>query len=222
MKKVILSIVLLSFGLLVPAQSFDWGVKVNVGTPNLKIDDIKNLEENQNAENVAQLLENTDAVLTYQLGIYARLKLAGIYIQPEAMFSNSKTEIKFLDIMDENQELNDVIGEVKLNKVDVPVLIGKRFLKIFRVNAGPVFSLLLSQDIDQVSAQETWSEIDANYKNATVGLQYGVGLDISMVSVDLRVEKGFQSISEDLTIGETTFAADQRLEQIMLSVGIKF
>ena len=124
--------------------------------------------------------------------------------------------------MDENQELNDVIGEVKLNKVDVPVLIGKRFLKIFRVNAGPVFSLLLSQDIDQVSAQETWSEIDANYKNATVGLQYGVGLDISMVSVDLRVEKGFQSISEDLTIGETTFAADQRLEQIMLSVGIKF
>jgi len=57
MKKVILSIVLLSFGLVVPAQSFDWGVKVNVGTPNLKIDDIKNLEENQNAENVAQLLE---------------------------------------------------------------------------------------------------------------------------------------------------------------------
>lgn len=222
MKKIILSIVFVALSVGASAQSFTWGAKVNVGTPNLKIDDIKNLEDNPDAENVAQLLENTDAVLTYQLGIYARMKVAGFYIQPEAMFSNSKTEIKFLDVMDENQELNDVVGEVKLNKIDVPVMIGKRFLKIFRVNAGPVFSLLLSQDIDQVSAQETWNEIDANYKNATVGLQYGVGLDISMVSVDLRVEKGFQSISEDLTIGETTFAADQRLEQIMLSVGIKF
>ncbi len=134
MKKVILSIVLLSFGLLVPAQSFDWGVKVNVGTPNLKIDDIQNLENNPDTENVFELLENTDAVLTYQLGVYARLKLAGIYIQPEVMFSNSKTEIKFENVMDENQEL---IGEVKLNKIDVPVLIGKRFTKNIQSKCRP-------------------------------------------------------------------------------------
>jgi hypothetical protein len=222
MKKLILSVVLLTLSLGASAQSFDWGVKVNVGSPSLKIDDIQNLGDNTEADNVTELLKNTDAVLTYQLGVFARIKLAGIYIQPEAMFSNSKTEIKFLDVMDEDQEGKDVIGKVELNKVDVPVMIGKRFLKIFRVNAGPVFSLLLSENIDQAGTKETWNEINANYKNATVGLQYGIGVDISMISVDLRVEKGFQSISEDLTIGNTTFEADQRLEQVMLSVGIKF
>lgn len=222
MKKLILSVVVLTLSLGASAQSFDWGVKVNVGSPSLKIDDIKNLENNTEADNVTELLKNTDAVLTYQLGVFARIKLAGIYIQPEAMFSNSKSEIKFLDVMDEDQEGKDVIGKVELNKVDVPVMIGKRFLKIFRVNAGPVFSLLLSENIDQAGTKDTWNEINANYKNATVGFQYGIGLDISMISVDLRVEKGFQSISEDLTIGETTFEADQRLEQIMLSIGVKF
>ena len=39
-----------------------------------------------------------------------------------------------------------------------------------------------------------------------VGLQYGIGVDIAMINIDLRVEKGFQAISENLTIGDTSFA----------------
>ena len=95
-------------------------------------------------------------------------------------------------------------------------------MKILRINAGPVFSYILSQNIGQSGAKEAWNEINAEYKNATIGLQYGIGVDIAMINIDLRLEKGFQPISENLTIGETSFAADQRLEQIMLSVGMKF
>ncbi len=223
MKKLFLSVLLLALSISVSAQSFSWGAKVNVGSPNLKIKDIQNLGDNENAENVAKLLDDTDAVLTYQLGVFTRFQLAGIYIQPEAMFSSSKTEMSFENIIDGNGNTdNKIVGEVKLNKLDVPVMIGKRFMKIVRINAGPVFSYILSQNIDQSGAKETWNEINAEYKNATVGLQYGIGVDIAMINIDLRVEKGFQAISENLTIGETSFAADQRLEQIMLSVGIKF
>ena len=84
-------------------------------------------------------------------------------------------------------------------------------------SAGNITSI-----IGQSGTKEAWNEINAEYKNATVGLQYGIGVDIAMINIDLRVEKGFQAISENLTIGETSFAADQRLEQIMLSVGMKF
>ena len=223
MKKLFLSsfLLVLSFG--VSAQSFSWGAKVNVGSPNLKIKDIQNLQNNQNGENIAKLLDDTDAVLTYQLGLYTRFMFAGIYVQPEAMFSSSKTEMTFEDIIDGNGNINNnVVGEMKLNKLDVPVMIGKRFMKILRINAGPVFSYILNQNIDQSGAKEAWNEINAEYKNATVGLQYGIGIDIAKITLDLRVEKGFQAISENLTIGETSFAADQRLEQIMLSLGIKF
>lgn len=223
MKKLFLFTVLLSLSIGVSAQSFSWGAKVNVGSPNLKIKDIQNLEDNQDPENIAKLLDDTDAVLTYQLGFFTRFKFAGVYIQPEAMFSSSKTEMTFENILNENTNTNnDVVGEVKLNKLDIPVMIGKRFMKIVRINAGPVFSYILSQNIDQSGAKEAWNEINAEYKNATVGLQYGIGVDIAMINIDLRVEKGFQAISENLTIGGTDFSADQRLEQIMLSVGIKF
>ena len=216
MKKLFLSTLLLALSFGVSAQSFSWGAKVNVGSPNLKIKDI------QTDDNIAKLLDDTDAVLTYQLGVFTRLMFAGIYVQPEAMFSSSKTEMKFENIFDENNTSNNVVGEMKLNKLDVPVMIGKRFMKILRINAGPVFSYILSQNIGQSGTKEAWNEINAEYKNATVGLQYGIGVDIAMINIDLRVEKGFQAISENLTIGETSFAADQRLEQIMLSVGMKF
>ena len=222
MKKILLSTIILAFSFGVSAQSFSWGAKVNVGSPNLKIKDIQNLQNNQNGENIANLLDDTDAVLTYQLGLFTRFMFAGIYVQPEAMFSSSKTEMTFENIINGNGNTNNVVGEMKLNKLDVPVMIGKRFVKILRINAGPVFSYILSQNIVQSGTKEAWNEINTEYKNATVGLQYGIGVDIAMINIDLRVEKGFQAISENLTIGETSFAADQRLEQIMLSVGMKF
>ena len=94
-------------------------------------------------------------------------------------------------------------------------------MKILRINAGPVFAIFWSQTLVNLELKKL-DEINAEYKNATVGLQYGIGIDIAMINIDLRVEKGFQAISENLTIGETSFVADQRLEQIMLSVGMKF
>ena len=202
MRKLILAIVLVFSSMSLSAQSFKWGAKVNVGSPDMSLSDIK--EANNHIPDVK------NASLNLQLGLFARLQLLGFYIQPEAMFSNSKSELKF----------EDVTGEVKINKLDLPVMVGKRFLKIFRVNAGPVFSLKLSQDIKNV--KNTSDEIIANYKNATVGLQYGIGLDISMITIDLRVEKGLQSISDQLKIAGKSFSADQRLDQVMLAVGIKF
>lgn len=202
MRNLILAIVLVFSSMSLSAQSFKWGAKVNVGSPDVSLSDIK--EANNHIPDVK------NASLNLQLGLFARLQLLGFYIQPEAMFSNSKSELKF----------EDVTGEVKINKLDLPVMVGKRFLKIFRVNAGPVFSLKLSQDIKNV--KNTSDEIIANYKNATVGLQYGIGLDISMITIDLRVEKGLQSISDELKIAGKSFSADQRLDQVMLAVGIKF
>jgi hypothetical protein len=65
-------------------------------------------------------------------------------------------------------------------------------------------------------------DVQTNYKKATVGAQIGAGLDLSILTIDLRYEMGLQSISDGITIGETEFAADQRLNQFLVSIGIKF
>ena len=90
-----------------------------------KYDIYQNLQNNQNSQNIAKLLDDTDAVLTYQLGLFTRFMFAGIYVQPEAMFSSSQTEMTFENIIDGNGNTNNVVGEMKLNKLDVPVMIGK-------------------------------------------------------------------------------------------------
>ena len=120
--------------------------------------------------------------------------VAGIYIQPEAMFSSSSNDITFRDVLDNNQVANEVSGEIKINKIDLPILVGKRYFKIFRVNVGPVFSLLLNDEIKQSGTKASWNEITGNYNNATLGLQYGVGIDISRITVDLRVENGLHKL----------------------------
>lgn len=219
MKKIIAFLFITSLSATSFAQDFSWGPKLSISSPSLKIQDVKNLESGNQA---VQLLEETDPVLGYQMGIFARLSLLGIYVQPEVLFSNSKSEIQFSDVMDENQQLTDVIGEVKLNKLDVPVLFGKRFLRVFRVNAGPVFTLLLNQDVNQSGIADAYNDIESNYKNATVGAQLGAGIDVSILTLDLRYEIGLQPISNGITIGETEFQADQRLNQFLISVGLKF
>ncbi len=205
MKKIILSLWVVGSSMCLSAQSFDWGAKVNVGSPNVSVEDITNLSNSGNGG--GDLLEINDASLNWQLGLFARLKLLGFYIQPEAMFSYTNSELKY----------GNESGDVKITKLDIPVMIGKRFLRVFRVNAGPVFSIKLNQSI-----KSTANEISSNYKNTTVGLQYGIGIDVSKISIDLRVEKGLQSISNDLKIAGETFATDQRLNQVMLALGYRF
>ncbi len=216
MNKTLLLLCILSLSFSAFAQKISWGPKISISSPTLKLSDLSSIGmENQ----AVSLLDQSNPSIGFQLGIFARASFLGFYVQPEVLLSNSSSEISYSDLSDVENPL-DLVGDVKLNKLDVPLLFGKRFFKILRVNAGPVFTLLLSQNVNQPN--NTAKEIETNYKDSTVGAQLGIGLDLAIVTIDLRYEIALQNISEGLTIGDTQFAADQRLNQILLSVGMKF
>jgi hypothetical protein len=218
MKKLILTFALLGFTLNSSAQDFSWGPKLSISSPSFKLQDVASIESGTDA---IQLLKDTDPVLGYQIGVFARLSILGIYVQPEVLFSNAKSEVSYSVLLEEGST-ETIVAEVKLNKIDIPVLFGKRFLRVFRINAGPVFTLPLNDNISLEGLEDAFEDVTTNYKKATVGAQIGVGLDISILTIDLRYEMGLQSISDGITIGETTFNPDQRLEQLMLSIGLTF
>ena len=218
MKKLILSIALLGFTLNSSAQDFSWGPKLSISSPSFKLQDVTSIDSGDDA---IQLLEDTDPVLGYQIGVFARISLLGIYVQPEILFSNTKSEISYA-VLSTEQSIETIVGEVKLNKIDIPVMFGKRFLKVFRINAGPVFTLPLSDNFSLKGVDDAFEDVQTNYKSATVGAQIGAGVDLSILTIDLRYEMGLQSISDGITIGETKFNPDQRLNQFLVSVGIKF
>ena len=215
MKKIFLCLSLALITYNSNAQDFSWGPKISLTSPSLNLSDVNEI---QTVSETIDLLEDTDATIGYQFGLFARASLLGVYIQPEVLLSNSNSEIKYNDLSDSENPM-EIVGEVKLNKLEIPILIGKRFFKVLRVNAGPIFTILINEDITQPSDYE---KIESNYKDTTVGAQIGAGLDLAILTVDLRYEMGLQSITDGITIGENTFNADQRLNQFLLSVGIKF
>jgi len=153
-----------------------------------------------------ETISSGNATTGFHAGIFSRITLGFLYIQPEALFTQSGGEIQLDDGV-----LND-IREIEFNKLDFPVMLGTRFLKVFRVQAGPTLSLLLDAKVAGLE-----QEIKSGYKDATIGYQAGVGLDLWNLVLDLKYEGNLSTFGDELF----GFSTDQTNNQWILSVGFK-
>jgi hypothetical protein len=122
----------------------------------------------------------------YLVGAWARLGGAGVHFQPELYVTSKGAEID-----EANQR-----GKVTFTTLDVPLLLGTRIGVgpiAARVQAGPVFSFVMNQDdsfVDNVGQAIQFDE----YKNQTVAITGGVGVDIMKLRADLRYEHGVSDV----------------------------
>lgn len=178
-----------------------FGPKVGISSSNISIID--------NVQNVRA----GDRTFGFHAGIFARLNAGPAYVQPELLFTSSGGTIEITDATTTGTE----IREYEFNKIDLPVMVGFRFGESLRIFAGPVASLVISTDVRQAGASQ---EIDDNYKNATIGYQAGVGLDVGNLILDLKYESNLSKFGDAVTVGNQNFATDTRNNQIILSVGV--
>ncbi|WP_293785455.1 porin family protein [uncultured Pedobacter sp.] len=180
MKKIIFSIVFLTLGWATSkAQTFNLGVKAGVNLAKLNADFAS--EENR---------------LGYQIGAWARIGGASLFVQPEAYIGSKGN--KFISIQQDNGNEVSAEGKVKFTTLDIPVLLGTKFGAKnlnFRLMAGPVISFVLDENSSFSSAYQQATDFD-NYKNQALGLQAGAGIDVGNISVDLRYEAGLSNISK--------------------------
>lgn len=180
MKKIIFSIVFLTLGWATSkAQTFNLGVKAGVNLAKLNADFAS--EENR---------------LGYQIGAWARIGGASFYVQPEAYIGSKGN--KFISFQQDNGNEVAAEGKVKFTTLDVPVLFGTKFGAKnlnFRVMAGPVISFILDENSTFSSAYQQATDF-SNYKNQALGAQFGAGVDVGSISVDLRYEAGLSNISK--------------------------
>ena len=180
MKKIIFSIVFLTLGWATSkAQTFNLGVKAGVNLAKLNADFAS--EENR---------------LGYQIGAWARIGGASFYVQPEAYIGSKGN--KFISIQQDNGNEVSAEGKVKFTTLDVPVLFGTKFGAKnlnFRLMAGPVISFILDENSTFSSAYQQATDF-SNYKNQALGAQFGAGVAVGSISVDLRYEAGLSNISK--------------------------
>jgi len=154
--------------------------------------------------------ENTfasDNKAGYYAGIWTRIGAVGIHLQPELYFSEKNTMLKSSD----GQE-----NKVKFTSLDVPVLLGTKIGAAgigFRLNTGPVASFILNKE---QSFNDAASNIfNGDFKGQAFAWQFGTGLDVGKLNIDLRYEMGLSKLNSE-------GYPDTKLNIFTFGVGIKF
>lgn len=141
-------------------------------------------------------------IIKMHIGAFARLGLGSVFVQPEAYFTKKGGEF---------QDIFDLAGDFDYSAFDVPVLLGVNVINGENFNlhvlGGPVFGFITRDDVD-------YSNFDKQFFNDHyVGVQYGAGIDVYMVTVDFRFENGNTIYRSDLIKGQNV--------TFLVSVGIK-
>ena len=154
-----------------------------------------------------------DAGWGFQAGVFLRLSLLGIYLQPEVVFASNSYEYNVTE-----DAVTDIVKQT-FNRLDIPVLLGFK-LGPLRINAGPAAAI----QIGTPKALVEDPSFEDLYKSATFGYQAGIGIDLfKKLTIDARYGGSLsEKFGDAISIGGQSFALDQRQPSVILSVGIMF
>jgi hypothetical protein len=147
---------------------------------------------------------NSDNQAGYVAGVYARIGKM-IQFQPEIYVSGK------------NVTLTDVNGEsnkVKFTSIDVPLLLVKNWGAMgfgAHAMAGPVISFVVDKNQSLSGAYDKIAKFE--YNNQAVALQFGGGVNVQGLTIDLRYELGLNKLSKD-------DYPDTKINMFNLSLGI--
>ncbi|MDM1040510.1 MULTISPECIES: porin family protein [Empedobacter] len=199
MKKLILTAIVGLAANFATAQNIDFGIK---GGAVFNTDKGKVWQDDGNI-----FKRDGKASAGFQAGALARVSLAGIYIQPELLYTQFKNEY---DVDGQNLD-------VTKKRLDIPVNVGKRFLGIGHVQAGPVFSYYFD---DKLSVKDFTT---AKQDEFNVGMQIGAGVEVSKLLFDLRYEFGLGKVGSDILNGSKgQYRTENRPQMLNLSVAYLF
>ncbi len=207
MKKLILTAIVGLAANFATAQNIDFGIKGGA---------VFNTDKGKVWQDAGNIFKRDGkASAGFQAGALARVSLAGIYIQPELLYTQFKNEYNVLDKNDKNDKPQD-IGITK-KRLDIPVNVGKRFLGIGHIQAGPVFSYYFD---DKLSVKDFTT---AKQDEFNVGMQIGAGVEVSKLLFDLRYEFGLGKVGSDILNGSNgQYRTENRPQMLNLSVAYLF
>ncbi|RNC87435.1 MAG: PorT family protein [Allomuricauda sp.] len=151
---------------------------------------------------VENAFENPDKNAGFHIGVYGKLGNR-IYVRPELVYTSTTSGY------DE--------GDLKIQKLDVPVLVGAKIIGPLHAFVGPSFQYILNSKFEDV----TIDDIDNDF---TVGFNLGAGVNLGKFGIDLRYERGFTENEISFinsNIVNVNDRVDTRPDQLILSFSLK-
>jgi len=154
-----------------------------------------------------------DASWGFHGGLFLRITLLGLYIQPEAVFATNTFDYNVTTV---------TATELKsqtFNRLSIPVLVGFK-LGPLRINAGPAAAIQIGSPEALVSDPN----FEDMYKGAIWGYQAGLGVDLfKRLTLDARYAGSLgEKFGDSVAIGSQNFKLDYGQSSFLLSLGIIF
>ena len=147
-----------------------------------------------------------DSKSGFHAGVWFRgkLPLVGLYIRPEIVYTQVKNEYT-------DKRINQTT-DYEYQKIDVPVLIGKKFLGVANAFIGPSFQYIIDDSFEfgDLTADE--------FDQFSVGLQMGVGVELGRLGIDVRWERGLSNTEAKFANNVTV---DNRTDQIIFGLSLE-
>lgn len=135
--------------------------------------------------------------LGYHVGMFGKINAGPVFFRPEVYYTNLKSEINMVTL--------------QTKRLDAPVLVGIHlFGPLVSVFGGPSFHYYLEDELRGF-----------DYDKFNAGYQFGVGLNLGSVGLDLRYEKVLNGQSVDID-QVFTGTDDFKFQQLMLGLSFKF
>ena len=196
MKKLMFIALFLVSTLGVTAQETEFGIKggFNYGATG-------DLERQSAVDDLTEIVGGKEKS-GYHIGFFSRLEILGVFLQPELMYTRLNTEYEDFNY--------------KIDKIDLPVLVGVNVFGPLNIKAGPSFQYILNNDLE-----DTDLKIGDVENDITVGYQLGVGANLGSLGFDVRYEGAF---TENTAFSEEAneFQIDSRPSQWILSLSYAF
>jgi hypothetical protein len=160
------------------SQFLNWGVKGGVNynsNGDLRATDFSNLAEIGSGEETG-----------YHFGLLAEIKLPlFLYIRPELIYTHTES----------SYESEGDRTRLKMDKIEAPILVGFRVLRIGRFFFGPSFQYIINTDLSPTENLDRIRKLDSD--DFTVSGQIGLGLNLGRFGADIRWETGFTESEAD-------------------------
>jgi len=158
----------------------------------------------------ADSIPNADSKIGYNFGIFSRVKIGGLFIQPEIIYIFNRTSI---DLYKSPNTVSDGFG---LGMLTGSLMVGYK-IGTLRIQAGPYAFKQLNEAIQK---EQGAFDLTLNKDNLNWGLQAGLGLNIAKRwQLDVRYMRSMQKLGYKAIINSGNEFFDGNMNTLYLSFG---
>ncbi len=199
-------------------SQIDFGVKAGYNS-SVGLNELSSVTSgNYNVDSIRADVKNN-----FQLGVFGRLNFGKIYFQPELLYTMGKKEytVTLQDTQNQSASYDKVVN---ISNIEVPLLVGYKVIDLIkmvnvRVFAGPKLTFNAGSSLKFENLKNiTVDELEKDVKNAQLGLEAGLGVDVLKFTLDARfnvIKDMYQTKIQDVTVD------DFQANTIVISLGWK-